>query len=70
MPTYAENLVILRDRYMAELLAGDIKPNYSIRGQSVSWSEYRAKLLADVFVLDQQIATAEGPVEIMSEGIT
>lgn len=47
MATNAENLQTALDRVCAELAAGDIKPNYSIQGQSVSWSDYRQNLMKE-----------------------
>ncbi len=35
-------------RAVTELAEGDIKPDYSINGQSVQWTAYRAHLLDEV----------------------
>jgi hypothetical protein len=45
--TTAERVAALQttlDRYILELSQGDIKPDYTINGQSVSWTTYRDKL--------------------------
>ena len=55
MATVAENLQTSLDRVAAELATGDIKPNYSINGQSVQWADYREHLLTELLRLQAAI---------------
>ncbi len=61
--TYLENLIISRDRVALELATGDIGIDYSIDGQSVSWTAYRAALLAELDKYIDLINSSFGPVE-------
>lgn len=49
------NLETALTRVTRELAEGDIKPNYSINGQSVNWPEYRRNLLDEAERLNQLI---------------
>ena len=71
MPSYAENLVIIRDNVAARLaeITASPKPSYSVEGQSFSWTEYQSMLFKQLESANTAIAAAEGPFEIMSEGI-
>lgn len=42
-------------RYQTELVEGDIKPDYSIDGQSVQWVKYRTWLLDEIVRLSDLI---------------
>lgn len=53
--TLKDNLETALTRVTRELAEGDIKPNYSINGQSVSWADYRQKLLDEAERLNQMI---------------
>jgi len=46
--TYLETAMA---RVAKELAEGDIKPSYSVDGQSFSWTEYRAHLLEEMALL-------------------
>ena len=71
MATNAENIATIKANYLTELATESANPkvSYSIDGQSVSWNEYRASLLAAIKELDVMLAAAQGPVEAVSEGI-
>lgn len=43
------------------------KPTYTIDGQSVSWTDYLARLQQTVDWCDRMIAREDGPVEIVSK---
>jgi len=51
---------------IAEITANP-KPNYSIDGQSISWSDYLGQLQRSVEWCNQQLAVDE-PFEIVSRG--
>lgn len=68
MATFAQNLETARNAYAAELAAGNVKPSYSIDGQSVSWNEYRSNLMEMIEKLDAKLASAD-PVETVSYGL-
>lgn len=53
--TLKDNLETALTRVTRELAEGDIKPNYSINGQSVQWADYRQKLLDEAERLNQMI---------------
>lgn len=42
-----EKLETALTRVVTELAEGDIKPDYSINGQSVQWTQYRQHLLEE-----------------------
>ncbi len=69
MATYAENLVSARDAYATELALGNVKPTYSIEGQNVDWNAYRASLLDSIARLNGLIDSANGPWEVITEGM-
>lgn len=50
------DLIETRDRLLGELRTGNIKPSYSINGQSVQWTEYRKHLIAELKELAELIA--------------
>lgn len=43
------------ERVVSELAEGDIKPDYSINGQSVQWTRYRDHLLGEAERLNDLI---------------
>lgn len=59
MATIKENLETALARVALELAEGDIKPSYSVNGQSFSWAEYRAHLLNEMERLRALINDAE-----------
>lgn len=63
MATYAENLIIHRDRIAEELAEGPLQPNYSIEGQAVDWMTYRKHLIEELERLTSLITEAEGPAD-------
>lgn len=46
------------------------KPSYSIDGQSISWTEYHAMLVAQLKELNLLIAIADGPFEYVTQGVS
>jgi hypothetical protein len=46
------------------------KPDYSVDGESYSWSSYLAMLNRQLFVMEQSRQRADGPFEVRSSGIT
>lgn len=64
-----ETLLLIKSNLLdriAEITASP-KPDYSIDGQSVSWSSYLDNLWSKVREIDQQINASE-PYEIVSRG--
>lgn len=59
MATDLENMKTARSAYLTELAAGNVKPSYSIDGQSVSWNEYRHSLLDSIERLNGLIGAEE-----------
>lgn len=45
------------------------QPNYSVDGESYSWSEYLAMLITQTENLDRAIQRAGGPFETRSRGV-
>lgn len=45
------------------------KPSYSIDGQSVSWSEYHAMLVAQIKLLNDLIQVEGGPFEYVTQAV-
>jgi hypothetical protein len=68
MATYEENLVTIRDNIAASLATASAspKPNYTIEGQTVSYADYFAMLMAQLKAANQAIA-AGTPFEIVTE---
>ncbi len=54
---------------LAEISANP-KPSYSDQGRTVSWTEYQSMIITNLQALDQAIARASGPYEIVSVGVT
>lgn len=63
MATILENYQTTLQLYSNELAAGNIKPNYSIEGQSVDWIAYNKFLIEQIKELTLLIAGAS-PFEI------
>ena len=55
-------------RIDTELSTGNIRPNYSIDGKSVSWADYRKNLLEQRKELKELINT-ESPFEIRTNAL-
>lgn len=71
MATNVENLRAAIAAIYAELAAGPApKPNYSLDGKSVSWSEYRAARIKEAKDLRELLILEEGPTELYVEGST
>lgn len=66
-----EQLQTIRNQTLARIaeLTASPKPSYEIDGQSVSWSEYLARLQATVDWCERKLAGRQ-PIEIHSQGIT
>ena len=64
--TFLADLTTARDALASELAteSASPRPDYSVAGRSVSWSQYRAGLVAQIKDLTQQILVAQGGVEI------
>ena len=69
MATFADNLVTARNAYATELALGNVKPSYSIDGQQTDWNGYRASLLDSIAKLNGLIDSANGPWEVITEGM-
>lgn len=54
---------------LIEMITANPKPSYSIDGQSISWSDYLARLQATVAWCNEQL-NIEDPFEIRSQGFT
>jgi hypothetical protein len=83
VPTYAENLILIRDQLAAEfagetarraaLVAAGLPPptTYSIDGQMVDWNGYIRAMREEMAALSDEIAeNAEIPYEINNRGFT
>src|SRR5262249_51560288 len=70
MPTDTQNLdtAISAARAALAALYANPQPDYSIGGQSVSWSAMRASLVKELNDLLQQRLRADGPFEIRAYG--
>ena len=55
--TRIEYINVAIDRYAKELAEGDIKPDYSVNGQSFQWVEYREFLSKEIERLTALIDT-------------
>ena len=51
-------------------ITDDPSPDYSINGQSISWSGYLTQLLTQQEKLSERQVIAQGPGEYVQEGIT
>lgn len=71
MATDLENLLTIRSNLLASLaeISVNPKPTYSINGQSVSHDQHRQSLLAEVKEINALITQADGPYEVIHEGI-
>lgn len=70
MPTYAENLITIRDQ-IAQRLAdctANPKPSYTDQGRSFSWTEYQSMLFSQLKEIEERIQTSDGPILIRSRG--
>ncbi|MCI0358646.1 MAG: hypothetical protein L0211_09190 [Planctomycetaceae bacterium] len=65
MPTYLENLTAARNTLAAALATNAGRPNYNIDGESIDFGELMDRLKK----LDDAIATAQGPVEVETQGL-
>jgi hypothetical protein len=65
MATYLENLTAAREALAAALVTQAGRPNYSIDGESLDFNG----MLDRIAKLDAAIATAQGPVEVETEGL-
>lgn len=71
MATDLENLQTARSAVIAQISELDPrKMDYSIDGQSVSYSAYRSHLLALLKEYNQLIADESGPFQIDTRGVT
>lgn len=64
MATEAENIRVRLEQIAAELVTlGGLgpKPDYSENGRSISWTAYKASLLAEQKQLREQLVMASGP---------
>ena len=64
--TFLADLTTARDNLAAELAteSANPRPDYSVSGRSVSWSQFRKSLVAEIAELNLQIINAQGAVEI------
>jgi len=65
---FLADLTTARDGLAKELAteSANPRPDYSVGGRSVSWSAYRADLIAQLKELNQQIINAQGAIEIQT----
>ncbi len=71
MPSDLEQIRLINSQTLAIIaeLTANPKPTYCIDGQTVSWSDYLARLQATVDWCERKLAGQE-PFEIRSQGIT
>jgi len=62
-----DNLCALRLQFVADQLAGKLKPSYSVQGHSFSWVQYAEWLDNSISTCMKQLAQGE-PFEIVSRG--
>lgn len=69
--TDAETIAAIRSQTLTliDTLTNEPKPSYAIDGQSVSWTEYLARLQATVDWCDEKLSAAE-PFEEHTRGLT
>jgi len=75
MASDLDNLLTRRSTLLAELAAigpgtSGGKPTYSIDGQSVDHTAYRMSLYQELELLERQIATRNGPFEVVDRAST
>lgn len=72
MATEAENLRTAYDQIIEKILevTANPKPDYSVDGQSVSWSAYYSMLMRLRQDLREALLQAEGPFEFHIRGTT
>ena len=63
---FLADLITSRDALTSTLAteSANPRPDYSVAGRSLSWSSYRADLIAQIKELNQLIINARGAVEI------
>jgi hypothetical protein len=68
MATDAENIATIRSNLLAALAteSANPKPSYSVDGQTVSWTEWRAGILKQIADLNT-LAAAATPFEYVTE---
>lgn len=68
MATDAENIATIRSNLLAALAteSANPKPSYSVDGQSVSWTEWRAGILKQIADLDA-LGAATTPFEYTTQ---
>lgn len=68
MPSaYVASLITARDNFAIQLAAfsaGPMKPNYSLDGESYSWSEFADALQRRIDTLTASIAKADGGQDV------
>ena len=66
--TYISDLTTARDTLASTLAteSASPKPDYSVDGRTISWTQYRASLVKEIKDLNQMIINAGGAVEISS----
>ncbi len=69
---YVGNLIVARDNLTLHLAqeSADPRPNYTVGGRSVAWSEYRTGLVAQIKELNLMVIKASGAVEIRTIGLS
>ncbi len=72
MATRLENLETALDNIAAQIvdITENPKPDYSINGQSVSWSAHLNNLLNAQKILREQIQAEGGPVCAITQGVS
>lgn len=75
MATPAENLATRRAAVCTELAAmtstsNGGRPSYSIDGQSVDHVAYKKSLYDELASIDAALASIDGPIECVTEGLT
>jgi len=71
MPNDLEQIKTIKNQTLALMadMTANPKPSYAIDGQSVSWSDYLARLQATVDWCERKLAGQE-PFEVHSQGIS
>ena len=62
------DLCALRAAFIAEQLAGKLKPSYNVQGHSFNWVEYGKYLSEQIDACLKQLVQGE-PFEIISRGL-
>lgn len=70
MPTYTENLIIIRNQVAQTLadITANPKPSYTLTDETYSWTEYQDMLFRQLEKLDGLIAQSQ-PYEIRTRRI-